>query len=48
MKNLESFGVLELNAKEIKETGGGFLWFAAAAIGIGIFFVVRGIVRRNQ
>ena len=45
---LPSFGVQEMSAKEIKETGGGFLWFAAAAIGIGIFFVVRGIVRRNQ
>ncbi len=24
MKNLENYGVLELNAKEIKETDGGF------------------------
>ena len=32
MKNLQNFGVQELSASEIRETGGGFLWFAAAAI----------------
>ncbi|MCF6181251.1 hypothetical protein [Lutibacter sp.] len=26
MKNLENYGVLEMNANEIKETNGGFIW----------------------
>ncbi|QCX37569.1 hypothetical protein FF125_03640 [Aureibaculum algae] len=36
MKNLENYGVQEMNAKEIKATdGGGFLaWILGAAIGI--------------
>lgn len=40
MKNLEVYGVKELNASEIKETQGGFLGILVAAIVIiaaGIF-----------
>ena len=48
IKNLQNYGVQEINAKEVNETTGGFLWFAAAAIGIGIALVIRGIIRRNQ
>ncbi len=27
MKNLKNYGVQELNAQEISETEGGYLWF---------------------
>jgi hypothetical protein len=43
MKNLENFGVQELNAKEIKETDGGFrLW----STGFGfVRYTVSGTLR---
>jgi hypothetical protein len=33
MKNLQSFGVQELNAKEIKEIDGGYFWLVVRTIG---------------
>lgn len=32
MKNLQNFGVQELNAKEMRETDGGVIWALASAI----------------
>lgn len=31
MKNLENYGVQELNAQEIQETEGGIIWFIVVA-----------------
>lgn len=31
MKNLENYGVQELNAREIQETEGGIIWFIVIA-----------------
>lgn len=36
MKNLQNFGVRELNAKEIKETDGGLI---VTALAIGAFWI---------
>ena len=36
MKNLENYGVLELNAKEIRKIDGGFWNIVAIVITIGI------------
>ncbi|MDF1516803.1 MAG: class IIb bacteriocin, lactobin A/cerein 7B family [Lutibacter sp.] len=38
MKNLENYGVLEMNAKEIKEIDGGFWQFVVGAIVGGILY----------
>lgn len=38
MKNLENYGVLDMNANEIKETEGGF-WGAVAA-GVTVYLAV--------
>ena len=35
MKNLENYGVQELNARDIQETEGGFLPWIAAAVAVG-------------
>ena len=40
MKNLESFGVQELNTLEVNETNGGFLDFVTGAIVGGILYDV--------
>ncbi len=32
MKNLENYGVLEMNTKELKETDGGFAGFIVAGL----------------
>ena len=40
MKNLENFGVQELNAKEIRNTDGGFLQYLAAAL---LYFAVETV-----
>jgi len=37
MKNLENYGVLEMNSQEIKETDGGGFWAAIAVGAIGSF-----------
>ena len=34
-KNLENYGVQELNAREIQETDGGFLEWIAVAVSVG-------------
>ena len=42
MKNLESFGVQELNAKEIRETDGGFAgWVVGAFLGSFLYGIVE-------
>lgn len=38
MKKLEKYGVLEMDAKELNGTDGGFPWVGA----IGIFLAVEG------
>ena len=38
MKNLENYGVQELNTKEIKETNGGFWNFVIGAIAGGVLY----------
>jgi lactobin A/cerein 7B family class IIb bacteriocin len=49
MKNLEKFGVQELNETELKETQGGFwLLITAALIGLGIgLFIGHKIWNEN-
>jgi hypothetical protein len=42
MKNLENYGVLELNAKEISETEGGFL-LGTSGVSWGNFWKGVGI-----
>jgi hypothetical protein len=43
MKNLEKFGIQELNAKEIKETDGGFrLWSTGFSY---VSYTVSGTLR---
>ncbi len=41
MKNLENFGVQELNSKEIRETDGGYWWVLQGAIGTFLYEVVN-------
>ena len=43
MKNLENYGVQELNAKEIRETEGGAILGLMLAMGLG-YLVGRWIV----
>jgi lactobin A/cerein 7B family class IIb bacteriocin len=37
MKNLQSFGVQELNSKEIRETEGGFILLGLGIAAAGLF-----------
>jgi hypothetical protein len=37
MKNLENFGIQELDAKEVREINGGFAWIPVIALGIYIY-----------
>jgi len=58
MKNLENYGVLEMNAKEIRETEGGLLpivvfgvvigWKAVAGIAAGAIFAAGVYVGYQQ
>jgi len=41
MKNLQNYGVQEMNARELKEVGGGFWWIIAIVI-LGIIFATDG------
>lgn len=39
MKNLQNFGVQELNAKEIRETEGGLLFLGACAVILAVAYI---------
>jgi len=43
MKNLENYGVLELNAKQMKETDGGYFW-QALAVAVAVYGAYQGFV----
>ena len=45
MKNLENFGVQELNAKEMAKINGGYAWYVVLSLSVMAYEAVKGAVQ---